>query len=476
MKKLSLFLALLMLGLTACGSTDPGPSDTSDTPSSDSGETTPADTEPAFTFTEDNYNGYEFRIIRDHLGYSCYNFEYQDADEQNGDLLNDAVYKRNLSAEEKYNIKISEIDTGDLAGTVTRSIQADDNEFDVAMPRSDALGRMFQAGMYMDFHEIPNLNLDQPWWDQNMQEICTINGKLLFMSSDISIMHYETSVINFFNKKLAEDYKLGDLYQLVRDGKWTMDTYSELTKNIRNDLNGDSRYDENDLYPLTGWYDVTMPQFYIGGGANYVEKDADGELIYAVGTEQFERVFSKVSSVLSGSARVTDASFNPENLAMFISDHTFIFSGCVGEAKEFRDMPNDFGVLPAPKLDENQETYLTYSNCPIIMLIPVTAEDPARTGAILEWLSYRGHEEVIPSFYETMILTKYLRDDESVEMLDVYCMPNRIYHYGDIFNIEANVINQMGVADVTSQALMSTAASYKATATARIEAFCEVFE
>ena len=56
----------------------------------------------------------------------------------------------------------------------------------------------------------------------------------------------------FYNQKLADEYKLPDLYELVRSGSWTLPKYFEITKNVTTDLNGDTKFDDNDRYAFVG--------------------------------------------------------------------------------------------------------------------------------------------------------------------------------------------------------------------------------
>ena len=87
--------------------------------------------------------------------------------------------------------------------------------------------------------------------------------------------------------------------------------------------------------------------------------------------------------------------------------------------EKVRAMKDDYGVLPYPKLTEEQEytTYLsgTYS----AQMIPVTqpSGDYERTGIITQALNAYGHEYVIPEIFETTLKTKLTRDEDSVRML-----------------------------------------------------------
>ena len=86
-----------------------------------------------------------------------------------------------------------------------------------------------------------------------------------------------------------------------------------------------------------------------------------------------------------------------------------------------RDMEYEFGVIPMPKLDEEQEHYGEYiSNgwCTAYG-IPMTNQDPERTGIILDAICGFSHETLREALYDVLFGAKYVRDAESVEMLDI---------------------------------------------------------
>ncbi|MCL2814819.1 MAG: hypothetical protein FWD23_09490, partial [Oscillospiraceae bacterium] len=84
-----------------------------------------------------------------------------------------------------------------------------------------------------------------------------------------------------------------------------------------------------------------------------------------------------------------------------------------------RSMEADFGVVPFPKADENQSRYYAASNGAWPKIIPNTAPNPERTGIILEALAAESKNLTIPAFIEICLKTKYVRDEESSEMLTI---------------------------------------------------------
>ena len=54
-------------------------------------------------------------------------------------------------------------------------------------------------------------------------------GKQYFTTGPISAQLYQTPIVMMFNKRLANDLDLGNLYQIVLDGAWTVDKLAEMS-------------------------------------------------------------------------------------------------------------------------------------------------------------------------------------------------------------------------------------------------------
>lgn len=97
-------------------------------------------------------------------------------------------------------------------------------------------------------------------------------------------------------------------------------------------------------------------------------------------------------------------------------------------------MENDYGILPYPKWDEAQTEYYTMvDGSHDILAVPITATNLERTGIITEALSAESYKRVIPAYYETALKTKYARDDESVQMLDMIAN-SRVFDIGYVYD------------------------------------------
>ncbi len=104
-------------------------------------------------------------------------------------------------------------------------------------------------------------------------------------------------------------------------------------------------------------------------------------------------------------------------------------------APQFRDMQDDWGIIPMPKYDETQQNYYSpgFPNCYPITVVPASNDAPDDTGILLEEMSYIGYTKLLPALYDTVLSGKCARDEDSVEMLDII-FGNTLYDIGMIYD------------------------------------------
>ena len=92
------------------------------------------------------------------------------------------------------------------------------------------------------------------------------------------------------------------------------------------------------------------------------------------------------------------------------------------ESNYLRTSEHEIGVIPYPKLDENQENYITSAHdTSEIGLLPKTMpmERMSFASAVLEVLSRESGKGVLSVYYENSLKIKYTRDTESAQMIDI---------------------------------------------------------
>ena len=423
-----------------------------------------------------DYNGYEFRVLYQITGWGTYTNEHIDSESQTGDVLADAIYNRNRLCEEKYGFKLVEVAKNEyVTNPLKSSIMAGDDDYDLAMI---TYGWAQGTDMLIDFNSVPHIDTTKPWWNTNAAKQMEVNGALTNALSDFIITHRDGTVATFFNKKLADEYKVDNLYELVRQGKWTLDRFSEYAKQVSDDLDSDGEYTDKDRFGYSAIDNNSFIYMYFGSGMKLVETK-DDQPVVAIGSEKAIDVYQKILGILTtdnihyspNHVKNTGTDGDQSIFRVFNEGRALFLSHGIGSANRFRNMTEDFGVLPAPKFDEEQESYCNIIDAGKYMVIPKTATDLDRTGVILESLSYEGYKSVISAYYDTMLKNKLMRDEDSIEMLDEYIFPNSVvkgFFYEPAQMVLQGLINN-------PDAIASTIASNMSSMQEKINSIYETF-
>lgn len=472
----SLFLsAAILISFVSCGSSDEnsGMETTSDTIIT---ESQPEET--TFIISPDlperDLEGYEFKLLTtDEVGTGRYSIEI-DADTENGDPLNDAVYKRNMYVEEQFNIKITQIPyaKASFRQTFKNSVLAADDSYDILVDTYDIIlpmGREYG----LDISSLPYVDIDKPWWDGSVIKQAAVNGKMYGLFGDINIVDNAATWCLLFNKKLAEEFNIGDLYKTVRDGKWTLAELKKNIKGVSNDINGDSVMDINDRWGLITSGNTLVALLWSCGG-NIGKLAKDGTLNLTIDSERNIDALNAAWELVADTANVLDISRTSGDWNIFRSvfndGRALFIAGVVNYVDYFRDMKDEFGIIPMPKYDEKQSDYISISQewMATMFMAPITASDPERTSIILEAMASASVSTITPAYYDTVLKWKRARDNESSEMLDVI-FASRVfdivyaYNWGSVRSLSNVVVS-------SSNNIASTIASLKTNIQASFDA------
>ena len=135
-----------------------------------------------------------------------------------------------------------------------------------------------------------------------------------------------------------------------------------------------------------------------------------------------------------------------------------------------RDKSFEFGIVPFPKYDESQESYYSvpFYATPGFA-IPVTAQDAERSAIVGDALAYLGNEMVLPVFIDVTLKGKGLRNENSVEMLELIIKSSRA-DLCQIFVPEANTMrSNIGATFLSGEGVASAIASNEAAVKAAVE-------
>jgi len=367
------------------------------------------------------------------------------AAEETGDTVNDAVYKRNSIIDERYNCTIVEqkVKLEDITSKIKRFVSAGDSSLDAATIRLKQFSELVPTNNLVEFKRLTYIDTSKQWWDQNSVNDLSIAGKIFGVASDMTLMDKQSTCALAYGKKMQVDFAIENLYQLVDEGKWTLDKLLELAKLVSVDVDGNGIMDDKDAYGLLYGRD-SMTSFLSGSGEFVGGKDANDLPILTLNTPKALEVLDKLYDILYDERycfhvmKFFDAQGTnyTDGMSVMFQDNRALFMWVrMADIESLRSMSTDFGILPIPKYDEKQEKYIQTVNpwVGVVTSVPQSAASFENSSVILEAMAYESKYILQPAYYDVMLNTKIARDEESSKMLDII-FANRRYDIGDVFD------------------------------------------
>lgn len=439
MKKqiLTTFLLIALLASASCGA---GSSVSTDTTTSDENITsaTAEDTAVSDKLGSFDFGGDEFHMLTRDMGLF---YPYLDIEAETGNILDDTIYRRNRQLEERFNFLFEEtiytyaVEKNDYP---RQFLLSGDTTFDLYTGRFLNLFNYASEGLIVPVGDIPHIDPNQPYWDKKLYSDLEIANKHFFAIGDFNLSSADFTHVMLFNKAMAEDYNIGNLYDIVRSGSWTFDTFAKLSKLAVQDLNGDSVINEMDQFGYTSPGKQVMPGFWIGANTELVSKDEDGMLTYiAPNNEKLFDVFQRIyemtwdDNVWHANTNQPGSTSADMELGIFMNGSAlFTNASCFQLTTLLREFEVEFGIIPYPKWDENQKEYYSrIENCELFG-ISYSNENREMAGVILEAMACASYNSLKPAYFDTTLRVKGTRDEDSAEMLDII-FANRVFDYAD---------------------------------------------
>lgn len=430
-RSLAIFILLSLLVSTAsCGSaesdleTSESVSDSVTNPTTDE---TATDTDIAILSTltpelkeELELDGYEFNImIRG--GDSKWAIQDLVAEEETGDILNDATYKRNMYLEDNFGFTINAGYSADASLTeLSTYILAGDNAYNAYFPMGRTAASAAQQELLYNLYDLKYLDLESDCWNHMFSDSLEFGGKLYYAAGAISTNSYDAVRTFMFNKDLLENLQLEDPYELVRNGKWTIDKFNEMAVSGAADLNGDTIMDLSDQWGMAWQESIGGVIFYYGTGESITTMDENGHPVVSIGSERSIEVYDKIRDMMSEKDKYYIGA-DADILTIFQEGRSLFFTEVLESCNRLRPFDINFGLLPSPKWDENQEEYVQYVDawCISPIVVPINTTNPDRTGFMIQAMAEASDKFLTSPYYDLVLTGKALRDDESAEMLDI---------------------------------------------------------
>jgi hypothetical protein len=352
------------------------------------------------------------------------------AEEENGDIVNDALYKRNLRVSDRFNVKINMLqipgswaDKDSFMNTVRKSAQAGDSKYDLIAGVTSYIPNLIPENIFLNINTVKNLDFARPWWGEELIKELSVGNRLYLVTGDVALSMWDCIFVFYFNKQLTQDNSLPDLYDLVKNKQWTYDKFVELSKTVSKDLDGDGAFTKDDMFGFVTTTGTVVNAFPGSFDLKITYKDGDNIPHPRLDTEKWTDAAAKLIDLhynFPSSLTLADGSDQEIIVPMFQENRALFFPQTLSFSRDFRAMETDFGILPFPLYDTNQADYYSVvRNAMSLLGIPATAKNPDECGLILEALAAESYRTVIPAYYDVSLKIKQTRDEQSGEMLDI---------------------------------------------------------
>ena len=422
LKALAVFLAAVMLvaSFAACASTNVS-----------EGNGTSASIDNDLPESSDDSMEYTPEIDKKNYGEEFYLWvmgdvnpiEYYWVEESMNDSMSDAVYAR----QEKVRAHIGV----EIIGTRTATVKDYIQPFKTAVKNKDdsvhfLISHVFYGidgfitGNYItDFNDIPEINLDADYWNTDVMDQISINGRSYLGFSDFNILY--THVLSF-NKEMLEKYddQLDEsIYSMVENYHWTVDKMMWLASLAYIDSNSDGKTND-DIFGLVGYQSVPFIGFMHASNINVVEMNERGDYVISLYNEKNKQKMSDLVDKLSTLSRSDYANlmggyfYNgmTTGTALMEISSTFKLPG-------YLDSDVEFGIVPFPMYDENQKDVgyrsLQWGG---YLCVPSYLSNAEMVGETIELLSYYS-EDVNTAFYEKLLGKQVANAPLDRKMLDI---------------------------------------------------------
>lgn len=375
-----------------------------------------------------NYEGKTFTILAPR------HTEYDFFGEVDGDIISEAVYKRNSAVETSLNLSLTPVfeaglwdDRDGYCGKVKNSVMAADDAYQLVSGYGAYITSVAADGVFANWNHVGGVNFEKPWWNSDIVYEMNVADHLFYITGDMTMTSVEYLFSIFFNKLLMEDTGLESPYSLVREGRWTLDALKNYSATISIDVNGDGKMTVDDMYGYSTDATNMVSGYMAAFDADVTVKDPDSGLpVLAISEESFIDKFLSIQSFLCEDPSVflstDEGSYvgdDRESAKIFSEARALFLADILGNSAAMRDVDFDFGIIPYPKYDEAQTDYHTTAwDAYNLFCIPRTAELEF-VGVVSENMAARSFEEVLPAFYDKALLSKYARDEDSAEMISL---------------------------------------------------------
>lgn len=500
---LTLLLAILMVAMTVVACNDDDDEGNGDSTQITDQYGREGDDLPALNYKNDTVTLLHWR---------AFNTEY-DVEQLSDDNVDNAIYERNSEIERRLNVELKfQEEEGHVqymhhfTSIVRNNYESKTYAWDMISAYARTEGMLAIQGYLEDLNSIDGtyLNLEKPWWPDNIISTVSIANKMYFVSGDASPNTLYLMHCIYFNKDMLDTYwdayareqgytpdvdeKTGEtiaspasqwLYDKAYNGTWCLDdliTASRQSdgKNIWVDNNNNGIEDFDDTVGFTS-IGYLIDSFYTGSNLRLIEHTNDASVLKIsddYGSFKTVSLIRKLGSWFAENGVYADNNEIVEGGAvskLWRNGRALFVATRISEAN-IENVTFNVGILPVPKYDTNQLNYYTCMGNPFSLYgiykgLPERSEGRNATmlelTAVLECWASESYRLVTPQVFEVNMQLKYAESQYETDMFEII-RSSLVFDLGRIFANDMAFMSELpSKAAVNNSSWATTYGAYK---------------
>ena len=383
---------------------------------------------------------------------------YKDVTE---DDLDEVIAMRNQAVKDTLNIEVQYEAMGssnyeECLNAFTTAIKEDvENDFhyydivaNYAYAGANVAVRDYIANL-ADTTIFPYFDFKLPCWNQAIVNTTMINDQLYYITGDLNLSTFDKTMVIFLNKDMYNDKKGADdpedLQDLALEGydaeaKTGVEggfTYDDLYRwsSVFEETNGETGSQHDDFHAIScDFGSIPLDAFPYAWDLEYITENADGSHAYnVVGNSKVEEAITKAQNLLNGQLAVGVSNDDntgecslggySEPIAHFAANKSIfalhILYNNETDNTTLREMEAEFGLLPMPKYDAEQENYGTTAHDAYTLMTVIDhskSSVPTKGKMVSAYLQYSTEESYtnVRGYYINRIVKpKYFGTDDT---------------------------------------------------------------
>ena len=265
----------------------------------------------------------------------------------------------------EYNVKITPLTVvvSDMSNRAMVEVMAGDKYADFVIPTQWASGNMISSEIMLNLNELKEYGVDiatANWVNQDLRKIATLKNDTVYFINTSFISDMPQMWVLYYNRDIWNELNLGDPYKMVENGEWTVEKFRAACSAALKDGDGDGQVSsKEDRWGLIAPGGDFKNAFFLGMGGHCYRMGESGKMEIAFDNEETyarSTMMYQINNIDKSTYYTGD--LNTDMWPAWQSGKS-LFMGYMNGNKKAQEVKFQWGVLPMPKWNKEQERYMS---------------------------------------------------------------------------------------------------------------------